>query len=314
MGSYCTQSSRRPWRDTKIHGHCCHRAVRVLQYKNGYYIKCRAKCKKREVPCPSLMHSIGWLRIGSYIRELSRELLRLALDFSGYRSIRLKILMRSDQFADPRLFDFQDASKLKTAAVRLEWKRWDLYGLLFYQIWNDPEAQVELIELIDKVAGRTSRKLEFPDFLREDADIQAKLFSQIAGQFMGSDRRRGRTYSWLQQHLADAFEQTSPRSFLLAVHQAALVPKANARTAIDYVGIKGEVVEASRGRVDELKEDNIWIAEAIGDLAELEVPTEPRTFIARWKAKRTVEKIDKIVRQSDRPGPLAFDEGVRRGR
>ncbi len=67
----------------------------------------------------------------SVIRSLSRELLRMALDLGGYRAIRAKIFMRSDQFGDERLFDFQDASKLKTGAVKLEWRRSDLYGLLF---------------------------------------------------------------------------------------------------------------------------------------------------------------------------------------
>ena len=37
---------------------------------------------------------------------------------------------------------------------------------------------------------------------------------------MGTNRRRGKTYTWLPNHLADAKGQVSPRSFLIAVREA----------------------------------------------------------------------------------------------
>ncbi len=174
----------------------------------------------------------------SVIRDLSRELLRLALDLSGYQAIRAKIFMRSDQYGDPRLFDFQDASKIKIGAVWLEWKRADLYGLLFTLVWNNLGARDEFKGILAGVMGRKTFGEELPELLREDEQLQAKVFSAFAGPFMGTDRRRGRTYSWLHQHLADAFEQTSPRSFLLAVSRAASSRQMPNRTAIDYNGIK----------------------------------------------------------------------------
>jgi hypothetical protein len=199
----------------------------------------------------------------SVIRDLSRELLRMALELSGYRAIRAKIFMRSDQFGDGRLFDFQDASKLKTGVVKLEWNRADLYGLLFTRIWRDEQAHSEFERIVNRVQRVGSNLNDLPDFLRADERKQAEVFSLIAGEFMGTDRRRGRAYSWLHQHLADAFGQTSPRSFLVAVGKAATRRGSVSNTAIDYFGIKEGVIEASRGRVDELKEDNIWIGEAL---------------------------------------------------
>jgi hypothetical protein len=244
----------------------------------------------------------------SVIRSLSRELLRMALDLGGYRAIRAKIFMRSDQFGDERLFDFQDASKLKTGAVKLEWRRSDLYGLLFSRIWNDGGGHKEFSKLIARNVRLRAVENGLPDILREDETIQAKVFSAIAGEFMGTDRRRGRTYTWLHQHLSDAFEQTSPRSFLIAAKKAGEHYPPPAATAIDYNGIKDGVVAASQGRVDELKEDNIWIGDALGDLAELEVPCEPQVFTGRWKKFSTVSKIEaKLKLEHDRPGPLAFE-------
>jgi hypothetical protein len=247
------------------------------------------------------------------IRNLTRELLRLSLDLTGYRAIRAKIFMRSDQYSDGSLFDFQDASKIKIGAVKLEWKRADLYGFLFTQILNNAAAACEFEAIILKAAKLKVFSDDLRQRLREDEILQADIFSQIAGQFMGTDRRRGRTYTWLHQHLADAFEQTSPRSFVLAVNRAATSGQAPAKTAIDYNGIKEGVVAASRLRVDELKEDNIWIGQALDDLVDLEVPCDPKSFIQRWKARETVRRVEAMLKDSERPGPLAFeDKGLSR--
>lgn len=244
----------------------------------------------------------------SVIRNLTRELLRLALDLNGYRAIRAKVFMRSDQFGDEKLFEFQDSSKLKTGAVRLEWQRADLYGLLYSRIWNNESARGEFGRVVSRAVKLQLDSDEIPEPLREDEIIQAKVFSSIAGEFMGTDRRRGRTYSWLHQHLSDSFEQTSPRSFLIAARRAADHHPPPRVTAIDYNGIKDGVVAASQGRVDELKEDNIWISDALDDLAELEVPSEPSVFISRWRKSKTVAKIEaKLKLETDRPGPLAFE-------
>jgi hypothetical protein len=122
--------------------------------------------------------------------------------------------------------------------------------------------------------GRRSLGQELPDELRDDEAVQSTVFSAIAGPFMGSDRRRGRTYTWLHQHLSDAFEQTSPRSFLLAVSRAATTRQVSQKTAIDYNGIKDGVV-------------------AVYD---------------KMAQRRTAERILETLQTSDRPGPLAFDE------
>jgi hypothetical protein len=56
---------------------------------------------------------------------------------------------------------------------------------------------------------------------RKNETEQRTLFEAIAGQWMGPDRRRGSTYLWLVGHLADAKGETSPRSFVLALKEAA---------------------------------------------------------------------------------------------
>jgi hypothetical protein len=66
-------------------------------------------------------------------------------------------------------------------------------------------------------------------------------------------------------------------------------------------------------RVDELKKDNVWIGEALDELVELEVPCDPEIFIRRWKECKAVQKVQTMLQNSDRPGPLAFeDKGISR--
>ena len=70
------------------------------------------------------------------IRELTKGVAILALDLRSMRSIRTKIFMRRDQFNDEKTMGFPDSSKMRTAAVKLEWSRTDLYGLLFSLLWH----------------------------------------------------------------------------------------------------------------------------------------------------------------------------------
>ena len=67
-------------------------------------------------------------------RELCRGLLQLALDLRGFRQATVKVFLRRDQFEDVGLFDFPDASKLRTGVVELDWEHDELYGLLFQGI------------------------------------------------------------------------------------------------------------------------------------------------------------------------------------
>jgi hypothetical protein len=76
---------------------------------------------------------------------------------------------------------------------------------------------------------------------------------------MGKDKKRGATYSWLVQHLADARGETTPREFLTALRATAQFERVSLEHAIDYRGIQHGVAEASENRVDDLLQDYWWI-------------------------------------------------------
>lgn len=248
------------------------------------------------------------------IRALSAGVLRFALDLRGYRALRAKIWMRSDQARDPHLFDFPDASKLRAESVELRWRRPDLYGLLLRRLWfhNDNKVREAFKRALD---GRSVRpdatEGQMPLALRRDESIQEDVIATLAGPYMGTNHRRGRTYLWIHSHLADAHGETSPRSFLIALQRAAHSVAEASTTAIDHHAIRIGVREASIVRVDQLKEDYAWIDEALRPLADLEVPCPPKALLDAWKRSQTLEAIHNL--QSLQPLELFNVPGPDRG-
>jgi hypothetical protein len=249
------------------------------------------------------------------VRELTRGLLRLSLSLRSYSSIRAKIFIRPDQGDDKLVFDFPDASKLRAERVELKWSTCDLFGLLYNWLANQKISRPTFEELIQKF-GLELRRHEtlfvLPQRLKSDEIDQAAVFSCLAGEFMGSNHRRGRTYTWLPNHLGDAHGQTAPRTFLTALKFAAergISSKEQTQAqVIDHHGIKEGVQKASQVRFDQLAEDHIWMQDVLGSLSGLEVPCPPEAIFVRWRGSHVVEQIRKDVSAGKYLGPLELLE------
>lgn len=236
------------------------------------------------------------------ISRLSEGLLRFALNVRGFRAIRSKIFMRTDQANDDSLFRFADASKIRADSVKLVWQRSELFGLLYHQLLaNGPAAEI-LLSIAPSFGSRDVLKNVFAE-----ENLQESVFYKIAGEFMGAGPKRGRTYSWLFDHLADAFGETSPRSFITALQRAATHSPAPVGTAIDHNGIRAGVQDASEIRVAQLKEDYDWITAVLQALEGLEVPCDPGVFKKRWVDRKAVQQIDKQSQASKTLLPLELE-------
>jgi hypothetical protein len=236
------------------------------------------------------------------ISALSEGILRFALDVRGFKAIRAKIFMRTDQANDDSLFRFADASKLKADSVKLEWQRVELFGLLYNQLLFQKSSADALMRIAAEIIDGNIAK-----GLLEIEEQQEEVFYAIAGEFMGAGAKRGRTYSWLYDHLADAFAETSPRSFLTAIQRAANHHPAPIETAIDHNGIRAGVQDASVVRVAQLKEDYDWIDSVIQPLQDLEVPCDPGIFKKRWLERKTVDKIRTSSQATNKLLPLELE-------
>lgn len=220
------------------------------------------------------------------IRKLTRALLSLAVGLQSFSSIRAKIFMRVDQFSDQDLFRFPDSSKIKNDHVNLVWHPADLYGLLLFELLRDQDSQRQLDWLAEskKLPSRGAEGWS-------QVDHQAQLINAIAGEFMGTDKKRGRVYTWVPLHLSDAAHTCSPRSFLIAWKKAAEHQPAPIGRAVDHLGLLDGVRSASSSRLAELYEDYPWIQLALDALRRQFVPMEREQLLEIWNKKKVVDNI-----------------------
>jgi len=254
-------------------------------------------------------------------------LLQVALDFRSYRRIRVKCFLREDQLNEGRVGGFPDASKVLSSRVELTWEREDLYGMLWQYMANVAGGAAECFRrMAEQVFRESFRQVEASGdssgvFYRVppvESEAHKALFEQIAGEWMGRGPKRGRTYTWIPNHLADARQRTSPRSFLVALRKAAedtahRYPQHE--YALHYESIKAGVREASRVRVLELGEDYPWVKVFMEALSGLTVPCGFREVRKRWEQRGAFEEANRLVKQAKSPlPPSRFDEeleGVR---
>ena len=233
------------------------------------------------------------------IRPRVKALLRVCLDLRAENAIRLKLFMRTDMWEDRAIWAFPDSSKLQHGRVILQWRRTDLYGLLWHWLANRLDSSfrdwcAEKYRLaFEVVSAKSETAYSVPKKLRSDEDTQSKLLLELASPYMGRDRRRGKTYSWLPNHLADAKGQVSPRSFLLALRTAETVSRQRGgKEVIHYEGLKEGVREASTIRISELREDYPWIELLLAPLSGMTVPCTEKELKERWSEAEVLDKIE----------------------
>jgi len=225
------------------------------------------------------------------VRRLVRGILQAGLEIrDSYPAIRFKAFLRSDFFNDDEIWRFPDASKIKGAAARLIWTVPDLYALLFTRL-RQAGAEPALHVL--------NPKLVLEDLI-VDQQVQQQAMNAIAGEFMGGVRR-GRVYVWLPAHLADARGETSPRSFLLALKEAAEKTPDSFAFPLWYLQIRDSVQRASEIRVAELNEDHPWLSIVLRSLDGLVVPAERADVSARFTSTRIQVALERAASRIDVP-------------
>lgn len=208
--------------------------------------------------------------------QLSRGIFELALSLRiSTRNLRVKVFIRYDMFDTARL-DFADASKLLANATDLRWTETTLYALLFHYMSG---TESENSQRFVSDTGWSER-------FNGDEAKQREVLEHIANTYMGTDRRKGYTYTWLPNHLADGRQQVSPRSFLSALlHATRRTEEAFAGHShpLHWDAIRQGVQHASRIRVVEVKEDTPWVSDAIDPLHGAQVPIEKDEVVRRWQ-------------------------------
>ncbi|RJP31916.1 MAG: hypothetical protein C4547_14730 [Phycisphaerales bacterium] len=232
----------------------------------------------------------------SLIRDLLAFWLR---GMRRWSSIRCKIFLRTDIFAAEE-FAFTDSSKLRPLSVTLRWNADNLYRLVLKRLLNgDHGREWERFLRPEIPREKLTTVIPFrivPNTGEEDHRAFMKL---MVGHYMGSDKRRGETYRWFLNHLQDSRGDISPRSFLTLFQSAATrqLDEAPGERLLTPEQVSGALVEVSKDRLEELKEEYSWIAALAGDLEGRVVPMQRKDF---RKCCRTIDwtQFPEFVRQN----------------
>lgn len=211
------------------------------------------------------------------LSQLLRGLLEVILDLTQRFAIRAKVFVRPDQFDDESVWTFRDAAKLRARRVDLDWSKVSLYAMLFHRLTHDPDHGEAL--------RRAMPAAEFglPMRTKDIEALQERQFGRIADAHMGHGPKRGRTYTWLPNHLADAFGRVSPRSFLVAIHEAGQrAHEFGDEIALPHQALKHGVQRAATIRVDEIKDDSPWVS-VCGALSG-SLPLAEQDAVQQWSA------------------------------
>jgi hypothetical protein len=243
---------------------------------------------------------------------LARSLLQIALEVRGTRRIRFKVFVRPDMLENAGIVSFPDFSKLVAGKASLEWRRADLYALLYQALANAgaapgvDDAGGAFRSAVEAVTSlQTEQRAQawtLPSRLRTDERLQERLFESMAGPAMGANTKRGKPYSWLVNHLLDGLNQVSPRSFFAALHEAAIGTDEVFPLPLDYRAIQVGVQKASRIRVAEVEEDYAWVKTVMEPLrTAITVPCVVQDFDRIWT------EVDVFTRVQGRPEGSDFE-------
>ncbi|MES2046362.1 MAG: hypothetical protein V4475_21015 [Pseudomonadota bacterium] len=237
----------------------------------------------------------------SRLRDLTDALLEVAWSIRGYKMVRAKLFLRPDQLRDLGL-RFVELPKMTSGATNLVWLGVDLYGLLFARLVTTQNAKASKAfrDLLDAanvppappglVVGLRRWRLS------RSRPMQAKVFRHLAGDFMGRSNKKGRTYDWPLNHLADGHREVTPRSFLTLMIAAANAASPPDSQALSAEGIRIGLRQASKVRLEQLDTEFKWIKRVLAPLARLQVPCSADAIIDRWEESSTIAAVMKQAR------------------
>ncbi len=248
-------------------------------------------------------------------RLLTEALLEVVWGMRAYKNLKVKLFLRPDQIDDDAL-RFTELPKLRTGAIRLTWSKSDLYGLLYARliltdVGSGKVAFNKLLRAYGIAAAQQDAILARQWALAHNEVAQSEVMEALAGAFMGegvNGHKKGKTYDWPIKHLADAFAEVTPRSFLGLIIAASKYGAAPDDRAITSEGIRHGLREASKTRVDQLHQEFLWIKGVLAPLAGLLLPQNEAEVFKAWKKTKTLLQLSADAKSSKYLPPFEIDD------
>ncbi len=139
-----------------------------------------------------------------------------------WRRIRGKIFLRTDLYDRAAIAGGADFAKLAANRTELTWSDRDLYSMLVRRLANSNEELLEYCR--EKMKFDYDQKLGYFPKVNQASDIRP-LIERIVGNYMGANKRKGLTFTWLLDHIRDGNGQAIPRPLVRLIEWAAEVQK-----------------------------------------------------------------------------------------
>lgn len=256
-----------------------------------------------------------------HIRVLLSSALQLGLECRTRRAIRLKFFLRSDMVEeDDEIWRFADSSKLLHSKEILTWRPNDLFGLILLHLANSKSVgaafRQEILEKVQSDFKEVNGTFSLPRTLTAKEQPLRSIVEALAGPWVGTNAKRGFTFTWIPTHLSDAKGRLSPRSILLAFNKAAQWTSErhpDHPTALHYEGIQQGVVEASKIRISEIKEDYPWVGPLLDALNGATVPLTMNELTRRWTDNCIYASLDAAIQDQRLPPRRYSSDPHRKG-
>lgn len=255
----------------------------------------------------------------AHIREILSSALELGLECRTRRAIRFKFFLRPDMVEeDDDIWRFADSSKMLHGKEELTWRSNDLFGLILLHLANSPSIGSLFRKAITDQTHIEWHEIDGAYSLPRDLIVGEQplrsIVEALAGSWVGTSSKRGFTFTWIPTHLSDAKGRLSPRSILLAFRHAAqwtAERHPNHKTALHYEGIQQGVVEASKIRINEIKEDYPWVGPLLEALKGAVVPLKLGELTGRWTKSCIKASLD-AAEQKQRLPPRRYSSDLNR--
>ncbi len=226
----------------------------------------------------------------SRIRQILSAALQIGLECRTRQAIRFKFFLRPDMIGeDSEIWRFADSSKLLHSKGELTWRPNDLFGLILLHLVNSQSAGPAFRQAIERHVRVQWQEIDgvypLPRSLTVSEEPLRSIVETLTGPWVGTTAKRGFTFKWIPTHLSDAKGRLSPRSILLAFRRAAEWTEErhpNHKIALHYEGIQQGVVEASKIRIGEIKEDYPWVGPLLEALKGATVPLTVDELTGGW--------------------------------
>lgn len=214
---------------------------------------------------------VDWELMASLIRGL----LTLWSEYTRrWQRLQAKMFLRTDLYADTRIFA-ADFAKLAANRLELTWSDRNLYAMLIKRIANTSNDWLNYCRRAGVQFSQDSQLGWIPHL--PNVEAARPLIEKIAGSFMGSNIKKGRTFTWILDHLRDGKGQITPRNLVslwgYAAAQELDAARASSQQLLHPSALRRALDQVSDEYVRMLKSREMpWLEGTAERLSQREVP------------------------------------------